>query len=169
MGAGKRAYQRPTFLRVMLIEQQEQEHKPIIKLETNVDDCTGEALGHVMNRLMEAGARDVFFTPIYMKKNRPGYLLSVICCEEQRKQMETIIFQETTTIGIRCQSMDRAVLDRRQERVTTELGDVTFKCVQTPEGERRYPEYESIAEICRSTGRSFQSVLHQILRDKSSN
>ncbi|MDE6937299.1 MAG: nickel pincer cofactor biosynthesis protein LarC, partial [Lachnospiraceae bacterium] len=108
MGAGKRDYGRASVLRGMLIEPEEpkeeigiNETDVICKLESNIDDCTGEALGYVMDRLLEAGARDVNYTPIYMKKNRPAYQLNVICKEDSVPEMEEIIFRETTTIGIR--------------------------------------------------------------------
>ncbi len=165
MGAGKRQYERPSFLRAMLIEEPEEEEDTILKLETNLDDCTGEALGHVMEHLMEAGARDVFYTPVYMKKNRPGWLLSVICTPAQREALERIIFTDTTTIGIRRQRMERSVLPRESLTVQTALGEAAIKRIQTPEGERRSVEYESAKRICRETGRSFQSVMEQLNRE----
>ena len=165
MGAGKRQYERPSFLRAMLIEEPEEEEDTILKLETNLDDCTGEALGHVMEHLMEAGARDVFYTPVYMKKNRPGWLLSVICTPAQREALERIIFTDTTTIGIRRQRMERSVLPRESLTVQTALGEAAIKRIRTPEGERRSVEYESAKRICRETGRSFQSVMEQLNRE----
>ena len=165
MGAGKRAYERPSFLRLMLIETEGPNEDTVVKLETNLDDCTGEALGHVTGQLLEAGAREVFSTPIYMKKQRPGVLLTVLCEEAVRETMENILFRETTTIGIRRQTMARTVLPRRAEQVETSLGTVTVKCCMGPEGERRYPEYESIAQLCRSTGRSWQWVVRQLAKE----
>ena len=160
MGAGKRAYERPSFLRLMLLEWEEAPEKDdILQLETNVDDCTPEALGYVMERLLEGGARDVFFTPVYMKKQRPGTLITVLCDEERRVALETILFRETTTIGVRRVTMERTVLPRRGETVQTSLGPVRVKCVVTPEGERRCPEQESVAALCRASGKSWQSVM----------
>ncbi|MGN0266239.1 MAG: nickel pincer cofactor biosynthesis protein LarB, partial [Lachnospiraceae bacterium] len=75
----------------------------IVKLESNIDDCSGEVMGYVMERLFEAGARDVSYMPIFMKKNRPAYQLNVICTTDKVDAMEKIIFSETTTIGIRRQ------------------------------------------------------------------
>ena len=69
----------------------------VVKLESNVDDCSGEALGYVMDRLLQAGARDVHYMPVFMKKNRPAYQLNVICNEEDVTKLENIIFEETTT------------------------------------------------------------------------
>ena len=73
----------------------------IWKLECNIDDCGGEVLGYTMERLMENGALDACYLPIYMKKNRPAYMLTVLCRPEDRERLEDIIFEETTTIGIR--------------------------------------------------------------------
>jgi uncharacterized protein (DUF111 family) len=115
-----------------------------------------------MERLLDAGARDVFYTPVFMKKQRPGVLLTVICDEERREALEEILFRETTTIGVRRCKMERTVLQRRGETVETSLGSVQVKRVAAPEGERCYPEYESVAEICRATGQSWQSVVKQL-------
>ena len=166
MGAGKRAYERPSFLRLMLLEWDERpEQDAILKLETNVDDCTPEALGYVMERLLEGGARDVFFTPVYMKKQRPGTLVTILCDEAHRAALEAILFRETTTIGVRRVTMERTVLPRRGETVQTSLGPVRVKCVATPEGERRYPEQESVAALCRASGKSWQSVMKTLERE----
>lgn len=166
MGAGKRAYERPSFLRLMLLETEATQSDCIVKLETNLDDCTGEALGFVLEKLLENGARDAFFTPITMKKQRPGVLLTVLCDEERRAGLEALLFRETTTIGIRRTVMERTVLPRRSETVETSLGSVRVKCCTTPEGEvRRYPEYESVAELCRTTGQSWQAIWRTLTKE----
>lgn len=132
----------------------------IYKLETNIDDCSGEMLGYVMDRLLEAGARDVHYTPVYMKKNRPAYQLNVLCREEQIPVLENIIFTETTTIGIRRQRMERSVLPRRSLEVLTEIGNARVKeCrLQEQRGVRYYPEYDSVVKLCRASGRPFAEV-----------
>lgn len=158
LGAGKRDYGRTGILRAMLIEENQNTSDVIYKLETNIDDCTGEALGYVMERLLEAGARDVHFIPVFMKKNRPAYQLNIICQEDQIPCMEEIIFRETTTIGIRRVRMDRTVLNRRLCTAETSMGEVKVKICSLNGCERIYPEYESIARISRESGRSFQEV-----------
>ena len=110
IGAGKRNYDRPSILRAMIIEENSIDGDYIYKLESNIDDCTGEALGFVMERLFEAGARDVYYTPVYMKKNRPAYMLHVLCDGSQISEMEEIIFNETTTIGIRRYKVELTIL-----------------------------------------------------------
>jgi len=79
-----------------------------------MDDCGGEMMGHVMNLLMANGAREVHYTPIYTKKNRPAYTLTVICKESEREKLENLIFSETTTIGIRRVEMERTILQREE-------------------------------------------------------
>ena len=166
MGAGKREYDRPGILRAMLIERQASYGRDCIwKLETNMDACTGEALGYVMDRLFEAGARDVSYTPVYMKKNRPAYQLNVICTDEHVKQMEEIIFKETTTIGIRRQQMERSVLARSMETVRTSLGDAQVKVCALGSQKRKYPEYQSVVRLCKEHDRSFQEVYQLVLSE----
>ena len=151
----------------------------IYKLESNIDDTTGEALGYVMERLLAAGARDVQYSPVYMKKNRPAYLLTVLCLEEDIPALEEIIFAETTTIGIRRVRMERSTLKRHIYTIPTSLGDVEVKMCLVPHcngnevfedvEERCYPEYESIKAICKRTGRSYQDVTRQVLRELAEN
>lgn len=175
LGAGKRSYDRPSLLRAMIISPEEEEpaereyqekamEKDVIcRLETNVDDCTGEALGYVMDELLREGARDVSYTPVFMKKNRPAYQLNVICTPEDSDKMEEIIFRETTTIGIRKMKMERTVLNRQMENITTPLGEATVKKCTLPDGTVRcYPEYESAAALARENGISLQEVFQAI-------
>lgn len=167
LGAGKRDYGRTSILRGMLIEEEKSASDVIYKLETNIDDCTGEALGYVMEKLLLAGARDVHYMPVFMKKNRPAYQLNIICKEEQIAVLENIIFTETTTIGIRRVQMERTVLSRELQTVDTSLGEVKVKICYLGEGRRVYPEYESVAAICRDTGLSYQEVWGRICREVS--
>ena len=160
MGAGKRSYECPSILRAMIIEKAVDEKETfqrdtIYKLETNIDDSTGEMLGYVMEKLLEAGARDVHYMPVYMKKNRPAWQLNVICTREAIERMEQIIFSETTTIGIRRSEMERSVLAREQITVETPYGKATVKVCRSSRGERRYPEYDSVVAICKESGLSF--------------
>lgn len=168
IGAGKRTYERASILRAMLIEEQKQADAGsdcIVKLETNLDDCTGEALGYTLERLLEAGARDVHYFPVFMKKNRPGYQLNVICTREQIPALQNIIFEETTSIGIRIQEMERSVLPREIQVRDTSLGEVQVKICRLPSGERIYPEHESIVKICRESGKSWQEVYRRIMEE----
>ena len=117
----------------------------IYVVETNIDDSNGEELGYTMEKLFENNARDVFYTPIFMKKNRPSYKLELICLKKDLDNLLEIIFKETTTIGARFYKVDRVVLDRQIIKKDTKYGKVSCKKVTTPKGKTYiYPEYESI-------------------------
>lgn len=163
MGAGKRAYEHPSILRAMLIEEKTGEKDRIYKLETNIDDCSGEALGYVMEELLKAGARDVHYIPVYMKKNRPAWMLNVICTKEDIEKLESIIFRETTTIGIRRVEMERTVLKREIRKVQTAYGEALVKVCMTEGQSRFYPEYESVVKICREKGLPYPEVYEKII------
>lgn len=174
LGAGKREQELSGILRAILIEPVEAsyaEKDSVYKLETNIDDCSGEVLGYTMDRLFAAGAKDVSYTPIFMKKNRPAYLLTVLCGEEVVPVMENIIFYETTSIGIRKVKMERRVLTRVSRAIETTLGETAVKeCVVPLESgsnvePRCYPEYESVVKICEATGRSYRDVYDTIVRE----
>ena len=167
LGAGKRTYDRPSILRAMLIEDKSDNKDFIVKLESNVDDCTGEALGYVMDLLLKSGAKDVYYTPIFMKKNRPAYQLNVICREEDVAKLENIIFKETTTIGIRKQKMERSILKRDIKKVQTSLGQAIVKVCELENEVRFYPEYDSVIEICKLKNKSYQEVYQTIIRECS--
>jgi uncharacterized protein (TIGR00299 family) protein len=130
----------------------------ITLLECNLDDTTGEDLGFAVEELLAAGARDAFVTPIYMKKNRPAYLLSVICTEETKDKLVRKIFETTGTIGIRESVCDRYVLDRKEEMRETAFGLVRFKQVSGYGVTREKPEYEDLARIARERGLSVNQV-----------
>ena len=172
IGAGKRQYECPGILRAMLIRESgdvsgadvSTETDTIVKLESNIDDCTGETLGYVMERLYEAGAREANYMPVFMKKNRPAWLLTVLCKREQVPTMEQIIFRETTTIGIRRQEMERTILKREKRTVTTPLGEVEVKVCTFDGQEYFYPEYESVKKLCEKTGISYKEAYHMAVR-----
>ena len=131
----------------------------VVKLESDLDDCTGEALGRAIELLMAAGARDAHAVPVVMKKGRPGYQLEVVCDESNEAQLRDIIFATTTTIGIRSARMRRYPLRRRPGEVVTAYGPVAVKRVVTPGGiVRSYPEYASVVEASERTGATFQEV-----------
>ena len=166
LGAGKRAYtERTNILRAYLIEgnAMEEGKDEIVKLETDIDDSTGEALGYTIDRLMQAGALDVHYSPVYMKKNRPAWELTVICRKSKMEALEDIIFKETTTIGIReFPSVMRSILRRNQKQVETPFGIAEVKEVALP-GERRfYPEYESVKAIAEKEHLPFAEMYHLV-------
>lgn len=189
IGAGKRQYECPGILRAMIISQsaetdeakaQSEEFKnpeignnpkaenqetkdTIIKMETNIDDCSGEVLGFVMERLMKAGARDVHYVPVFMKKNRPAWVLNVICKEEDIETLQNIIFEETTTIGIRYSRMERTILPRETRTLPTPWGEVLAKVCTLNGKEQLYPEYESVAQLSREKEIPFTEIYRYIV------
>ncbi len=161
LGAGKRAYtERTNILRAYLIETDETPEKDeIVKIETDIDDASGEVLGYTMEKLMAAGALDVHYTPIYMKKNRPAWELTVICKEDQMEELEQIIFEETTTIGIReFPSVMRSILKREKKETETPFGNVQVKEVTLQGKTKCYPEYESVKAVAQEAGVTFAEV-----------
>ncbi len=135
----------------------------VYKLECNVDDCTGEMLGYAMDILLLAGARDVHYIPVYMKKNRPGYLLCVICEENDVEKMERIIFKETTTLGIRRVKMESTRLPYEVITIKTENGNVKVKRCVVGKEIRFYPEYEDVILLCTKNQFSYRDNYNKIV------
>ena len=145
-GTGSKDLKIPNVLKVYYGEIQEQ-NENLVVMETNIDDCSGEILGYTSEKLFENGALDVFYTPIFMKKNRPAYRLSVVCRKEDMFKLQNIIFKETTTIGIRYRFESRTELVREFVEIDTRYGKIKAKKV-TNNGETYvYPEYESMKEL----------------------
>ena len=172
MGAGNRVFRQANVLRAMLMEtshtdagadngEMALDGQSMWVMETNLDDCTGEMLGLAMEMLLDAGAADVWYTPIHMKKNRPAYMLSVLCRESSIEAMEEIILTQTTTIGIRRYPTERTILDRSEIQVETSYGPADVKVCAYKGRTFFYPEYESIRRICREQGVDFQTAYHQ--------
>lgn len=144
-GAGSRSYEKfPNALRVLIgeLETQASEQR-LWMMETNVDDMSPQIFGHVMERAFELGALDCYFTPIQMKKNRPGVLLSVLCSALQKETIARMLFTETTTLGIRSYEVERRALERQVVRVETQYGPIDVK-VARMNGHvvNEMPEYE---------------------------
>ncbi len=135
----------------------------VVLLECNLDDTTGEDLGFATEALLEAGARDAFVTPIYMKKNRPAYLLSVICSEDRKEALVRKLFETTGTIGVREHACDRYVLDRSEEVRETKFGPVRFKKVSGYGVSREKPEYEDLARIAGERGLSTAQIRKELM------
>lgn len=136
----------------------------IAVLTTQVDDMNPEILGFVMDHLLEKGALDVTFAPVHMKKNRPGTRVEVLCRPKDRDAMIQEILTQTTAIGVRYQTCDRARLHREPCVMDTVFGKVAAKKIRDPDGsERRVPEYEALAGIARDQGISLKTVYEQVL------
>lgn len=189
LGAGKRDYATTGVLRAMLIEESAPDapsqdfgetasvapcetaaelgagsfdHDTILVIETNLDDCSGETMGFVMEELLEAGALDVFYTPIYMKKHRPAYLLSVLCAEEKRPVMEELIFRHTTSIGLRVHKAQRTKLPRKIITLETPWGMADIKCCRHGDQIYYYPESDSIRLLARNCNKSYRELYYEV-------
>jgi len=122
-------------------------------VETNVDDMTGELTGHCIERLWTLSPLDVWVTPIQMKKQRPGVMISVLCRHEQIHSVETMLFAETSTLGIRHYAVGRTTLSREQHRMKTPWGEVEAKRAYLPDGtEKVSPEFESVKRLAAAKG-----------------
>ena len=154
LGAGKRAYSRPSLLRAMIIvDASPVPQDRVVKLECDVDDATGEQLAYAAERLMEEGAREAHWVPVFGKKGRPAYQLQVIALPKDVAHLERLIFAETPTIGIRRTPMARTVLERREDTVSTPYGNVRVKRSVLPCGsERAKPELDDCARLARAAG-----------------
>lgn len=158
-GAGTKDLKIPNVLKVSLVEIDENQENFVV-METNIDDTTGEILGYTMERLFEAGAFDVFYTPIYMKKNRPAYLLTVTCNEKDCEALKAIIYHETTSIGIRYRYEHRTKLEREKVTIDTKYGKIEAKKVTYKDREYVYPEYESVKQAAREHHIPLKQIYH---------
>lgn len=152
-GAGERILpDRPNLLRVLLATRVETpREEQLLVLETNIDDLNPELYEHVMERLFAAGARDVCFLPLQMKKNRPGVMLWVLGEIADRERLSAIIFAETSTIGIRSYPVSRFALQRESREITTVYGGVRVKFSRTPDGRlHAAPEYEDCKRLAQA-------------------
>jgi hypothetical protein len=161
-GAGGRDLKIPNLLRVWIGESEEKreyEEDEVILIETNIDDMNPEFFGYTSEKLFEKGALDVFTTPIFMKKNRPGTLLSVLISSDKLDEMLSIIFAETTSLGIRLQHLERRKLPRELLTVETPFGSVRVKVSRVGEEIRNIsPEYEDCKEIAATQGIPLRKV-----------
>lgn len=159
IGAGKRELPWPNIFRLILGESTPEAEYPLVLIETNIDDMNPQLFGHVMGRLFEAGALDVFMTPIYMKKNRPGTLLGVVARRNDESALAHIILTETSTLGMRVQPVYRYTAQREFKRVETPYGEVPIK-VKLLDGKpiQAMPEYDICARLAEEKGVSLAEV-----------
>jgi uncharacterized protein (TIGR00299 family) protein len=145
---------RPNLLRILVgTETPGLQTETVVILESNLDDASPEWLGFLMGRLLEAGALDVAFCPVQMKKNRPGVLLQVVGKPHQKDLLMEMIFRESTTLGVRFTYSQRKTLERSLEEVDSPWGRMKVKRVSLPEGSQRLlPEYEACRTIAEEKG-----------------
>ena len=132
-------------------------------LETNLDDISSEIVGYTIEKLWELDVLDVYTTPITMKKNRPGIVLSVVCKKETIQKVKRILFTETSTLGLRCYPVFRTVLNREFTSVLTQWGEIECKVATLPDGSTRLtPEYESAKKIAQQNNIPLRVVYESI-------
>ncbi len=159
-GFGEREFDILNALRLQVGEMRNSENEDTITvLETNIDDMTGENAGYIMEKLFELPVRDAFYTPIYMKKNRPALRLTVLCDDHQVDRIHQILFKESSTIGIRRTKAKRTLMGREHYRLKTPYGEVRIKKLTYGEIVKQQPEYEDIRHVAKETGKSFNEVM----------
>lgn len=171
-GAGtKNIPGRPNVLRVMVGEllqgnEYDSVHSETITvLECQLDDMTGEAFGYVMEKLLDEGALDVYYTPVFMKKNRPGTLITVLAPNDLESQLTYVLFKETTTLGVRKNTWSRSILDREIATIDTAYGPIKIKqALKQGKVMRQVPEYEDVKKAARIYGATFQEVYEAALQ-----
>lgn len=163
-GAGTRTYPKfPNVLRVVLGELLSDAHatpNTVSVIEANLDDLSPQVLGHLMEQAFAAGALDLFYTPVQMKKNRPGVLLTLLCKPEERARLSELIFRETTTLGVRYREEQREILRREFVIVSTAFGDIRLKVAKNSDGQvlNVAPEYED----CRAAAERHSVALREV-------
>lgn len=169
-GAGKKELDaQPNLLRVVVGEEfgedkcRREDH--VVVLETEIDDMNPEIYGYLMERLFDDGALDVFWTPVQMKKNRPGTLVSVLCPDPLKQAMIARILSETTSTGVRSYPVERHILPRDIVTRETPFGPVRFKRIIESDGKRRWvPEFEDCKKIALEKKMPIRAIYEQLAR-----
>ena len=171
-GFGKRDTGKFNALRGTLLEKTTHSHQvvtshndAIIQIDTTIDDQSGEELGYIMSLLLEEGALDVHYTPVYTKKNRPATHLTLLIQERDLERFTAILFEQTSTIGFRYQNVQRKVMTRTFETKQTSFGAVKVKKNQYGTITKSTLEYEDCARIAKETGLSIQAVYQQLTKE----
>ncbi|HEX8845439.1 MAG TPA: nickel pincer cofactor biosynthesis protein LarC [Pyrinomonadaceae bacterium] len=162
-GAGKREYQNfPNVLRLLLGDDaigEGQRDERLVVVETNVDDMSPQIYGHLMDLAFERGALDCYFTPVQMKKNRPGVLVSVLCRPSESEAISDLLLTETTTLGVRYYEVMRRALERETVKVLTKFGPIDVKVARlNGRVVKEMPEYEQCRSAALSSGVTLQEV-----------
>ena len=166
-GAGTREIDdKPNVLRAMLIESIDEKSKDnLYQIETQIDDMTAETLAPIFNKLLSAGALDVYLTQILMKKQRPGFLLTVLSDFQNKENLEKIILNETTTFGVRSWKISRVCLDRKIEKFNSSLGTVKIKTGQLGNIVKKMPEFDDCLKIAEKLDLPVREVYNKIISE----
>jgi uncharacterized protein (DUF111 family) len=172
-GAGSREYENfPNALRLILGRDEvlDEERERLLMIETNIDDMSPQLFGYLMDRAFELGALDCYFTPVQMKKNRPGVLVSILCPQALLETMRELLFTETTTLGVRSYEVERRALNRETIRVETPYGQIDVK-VASINGRvvNEMPEYEQCRAAAERGGVALRVVEAAVLHALKNN
>lgn len=163
-GIGKREYEIPNLLRVVLFNTCGEKSDKVVEIETNIDDMTAEQMGSAVEKLFSEGALDVFFTPVFMKKNRPGTKLTVLCPPEKKDALVRMMLTHTSTFGVRISYMERSVLDRETAAIDTEFGIIRCKVGKLDGKILKYsPEYEDCKAASEKYGRPVADIYNEAI------
>jgi uncharacterized protein (TIGR00299 family) protein len=166
-GAGTREYPRfPNVLRVFIGDVDEESTPTAVTvIEANIDDLNAQVFGNLMDEALAAGALDLFYTAVQMKKNRPGVLLTLLCAPEDREKMAALIFRETTTLGLRYREEQRVILGREHVTVETPYGPIRIKVARNDAGElvNYAPEFEDCRAAAAKSGVAVRQVQNEAL------
>jgi uncharacterized protein (TIGR00299 family) protein len=167
-GAGTRDYPDfPNVIRLMVgkIQASKARNQNLVLMETNLDDTTGQVLGMVMEKAFELGALDCWFTPIQMKKNRPATMVSILCNQENRRQLTELLYVETTTLGVRVVEVERECLERKFVKVETKFGEIDVK-IGLLNGRRvnAMPEFEQLKRLSGEHNVPLKLIKEEVLR-----
>jgi uncharacterized protein (DUF111 family) len=162
----------PNVVRLMLGESAEKRTTPeseaIRVLEANLDDMNPQIYGYFLEKALAAGALDVFSTPVQMKKNRPGMLVTVLCKPEDESRFHEMFFTETTTLGVRTYTAERRILARQWESVHTAFGEVRIKVARLNGHIRQAsPEFEDCRKLAEAKNVPLQRVMEEAMRNWS--
>jgi pyridinium-3,5-bisthiocarboxylic acid mononucleotide nickel chelatase len=162
-GAGTRTYDKfPNVLRAVLGEVESADTTPdiVTVIEANLDDLSPQIFGHLMEQTLTAGALDLFYTPVQMKKNRPGVLLTLLCANGDRERMTALIFRETTTLGVRYREERRVILQREFVMVETAFGSIKIKVARNHDGQvmNAAPEFDD----CQAAAMQHQVAVREV-------
>ncbi|MBR0208050.1 MAG: nickel pincer cofactor biosynthesis protein LarC [Oscillospiraceae bacterium] len=160
-GMGKKEFEQLNCLRALLGRSAEETDRVSV-LSCNVDDMSAEEIGFATERLLAAGARDVYTLPLGMKKNRPGAMICVICGETESERFASELFRYTSTIGIRKETVERYLLSRSEDVRDTKYGPVRIKRAQGYGADREKLEYEDLARIAREQGKSLAQIRREL-------
>ncbi|HEY5645645.1 MAG TPA: nickel pincer cofactor biosynthesis protein LarC [Pseudomonadales bacterium] len=162
-GVGQKNFDIPNVLRVMLGTSASTGHgletETNCEIDCNIDDMPAEAFQPLVEKLLAAGARDVYLTPIIMKKARPATKVSVLCAPADVDRLESVLFANSTTLGVRVHDVHKHMLPRQSRSVSTSLGDVMVKIATLPNGGKRWKvEHDDVVRIAEQSGREYLNV-----------